>query len=172
MHNWDSTEGSTSVHVVITKEVQRHPICTHTCSHMRGLYRDFVYPSYRMCHRWWNLNCKIHIKLSYDGPSAAPSSFIESRLMHVYISRLTHICVKVSNRKRRIDRVHRRRRHIAKDRTLRQKMSIMLISLRNVTDFHNFWYGLLIRISLSYIFHGPRVISSVTLLFLFILILM
>jgi len=57
-----------------------------------GLYRDFVYPSYRMCHRWWNLNCKIHIKLSYDGPSAAPSSFIELRLMHVYISCLTHMC--------------------------------------------------------------------------------
>lgn len=113
------------LHVVITKEV--HPVCTHTCSHMRGLYRDFVYPRYRMCHRWWNLNCKIHIKLSYDGPSAAPSSFIESRLMHVCISRLTHICVKVSNRKRGIDRVHRKRRHIAKDRTLRQRMSIMLI---------------------------------------------
>lgn len=24
------------MHVVITKEVQRHPVCTHTCSHMRG----------------------------------------------------------------------------------------------------------------------------------------
>jgi len=132
------------------------------------LYRDFVYSSYRMCHRWWNLNCKIHIKLSYDGPSA-PNSFIESRLMHVYISRLTHICVKVSNRKCRIDRVHRRR-HIAKDRTLWQRMSIILISLRNIIYFCNFWHGL--PILLSYIFMilpRNRVISIATPLFLFIL---